>query len=362
MHREKGARSRRSRLSSITLTLLRSRPVSREDGPALTGRSSRALFRMYWSLLATAALLLSNLLGADPPQKPDRPNEDWNCIYLSKGELEAREPLVGETDEELTFTRQLVKLEWRPGDPIYLFTMIPKPVAKPPVILYLYTYPTETDRFLNERFCQQLTKNGFAAVGFASALTGHRYHDRPMKQWFVSELQESLGSTTHDVQMILDYLATRSDLDMTRVGMFGEGSGGAIAVLAAAADRRIRAIDLLNPWGDWPNWLAKSSVVPETERALFMKPEFLRSVANLDPVRWLPGLKIPIRLQYMNEGQTVPVDARARIEAAVPPQTLKVPSERALREYQRSSGANFLDWIHDQLLAIPERPIVSTRF
>src|SRR5215831_12197628 len=105
---------------------------------------------MNWSFLAAAALLLSNLLGADSPKKSDRPNEDWNSIYISKGELKAREPLVGETDEEPTFTRQLVEVAWRPADPIYLFVMIPKLVAKPPIILYLYTYPTETDRFLNE--------------------------------------------------------------------------------------------------------------------------------------------------------------------------------------------------------------------
>src|ERR1035441_1223230 len=51
--------------------------------------------------------------------------------------------------------------------------------------------------------------------------------------------QLSLALTVHDVQMVLNYLETRGDLDMSRVGMFGQGSGGAIAVLAAAADSRI---------------------------------------------------------------------------------------------------------------------------
>src|SRR5208282_4573863 len=49
----------------------------------------------------------------------------------------------------------------------------------PPVILYLYSYPFENDRFLNPEFGKFLTKNGFAAVGFASALTGQRYHPAP---------------------------------------------------------------------------------------------------------------------------------------------------------------------------------------
>src|ERR1700734_1539970 len=135
------------------------------------------------------------------------------------------------------------------GDPIDLYIIRPKGIAKAPLILYLYSYPSETDRFRNNEYCARLTKDGFAAIGFVSALTGQRYANRPMKEWFVSELQESLGSSVHDVQMILNYLSTRDDLDMSRVGMFGVGSGGTIAILAAAVDPRIKAIDVIDPWG-----------------------------------------------------------------------------------------------------------------
>jgi hypothetical protein len=54
--------------------------------------------------------------------------------------------------------------------------------------------------------CARVTRDGFAAIGFVSAFTGHRYQNRPMKQWFVSELPEALGSSVHDVQMILSPL------------------------------------------------------------------------------------------------------------------------------------------------------------
>jgi len=69
-----------------------------------------------------------------------------------------------------------------------------------------------------------------------------------MKEWFVSELQESLGKSAHDVQMVLNYLADRGDVDMGNVGVFGVGAGGTIAVMAASVDSRIKAIDLLDPW------------------------------------------------------------------------------------------------------------------
>jgi len=87
-----------------------------------------------------------------------------------------------------------------------------------------------------------------------------------MKQWFVSELQEALASSTHDVQMVLNYLDTRGDIDMEYIGVFGQGSGGSIAILAAAADPRISTLQLLDPWGDWPDWLKSSEAIPENER------------------------------------------------------------------------------------------------
>jgi hypothetical protein len=120
------------------------------------------------------------------------------------------------------------------------------------VILYLYGYPTDTDIFKNDDCDALVTRDGFAAVGFVSALTGHRYRNRPMKEWFLSELQESVATSAHDVQMVLNYLASRGDLDMNRVGMFAQGSGASIAILATAVDPRIKVLEALDPWGDWP--------------------------------------------------------------------------------------------------------------
>jgi hypothetical protein len=226
--------------------------------------------------------------------------EDWSSLSLANSDLIPERPLLGEKDEYPHFTRELWQVKWRQGDPIDLYVIRPKGVAKPPAILYLYSYPSETEIFRSDAYCANVTKGGFAAIGFVSALTGHRYTNRPMKEWFVSELQEALGSSVHDVQMILKYLSTRDDLDMSRVGMFGVGSGGTIAILAAASDPRIKTIDLIDPWGDWPDWMAKSSLIPERERPNYLKSEFLKKIASLDPVEWLPQLKSQrIRLQQV---------------------------------------------------------------
>src|SRR5215467_12652341 len=143
--------------------------------------------------------------------------EDWTTPDLGTSDLRPVGPVVLPLSDYTGYTVELIQVQWRFGDPLDLYVIKPKGVKKPPVILYLYGYPAGTDRFKDEAFQQKVTKNGFAAVGFVSALTGHRYHDRPMREWFVSELQESLAKSAHDVQLILNYLETRGDLDTSRL-------------------------------------------------------------------------------------------------------------------------------------------------
>jgi hypothetical protein len=205
---------------------------------------------------------------------------------------------------------------------------------------------------MNDDFCKFLAQGGFAAAGFVSALTGERYHDRPMKEWFVSELPEALGNSVSDVQMLLNYLATRGDVDVTRAGMFGEGSGAAIGILAAAVDPRIKVLDVVDPWGDWPDWFAKSTLVPEDERAVYMTPEFLKKAAPLDPVRWFGQVKIPVRLRYLSDLAVTPQIARERVVSAAPEQARIIPLKEAVAQY-KATKLKFFDWIKDQLRPAP---------
>jgi dienelactone hydrolase len=274
--------------------------------------------------------------------------EDWSSLQIGASKLEPLPPMVGGVDEQETFTRIMTRVQWRPGDPIDLWIFLPKGEAKPPVVLYLYD--GNDARFRDNNWARRATAGGVAAVAFVPALTGPRFHDRPMKQWFVSELQEALGSTVHDVKFILDYLASTGKFDMNRVGMFGEGRGGTIAILAAAADPRIKAVDALDPWGDWPDFLAKSPVVePDPAHADYVKPEFLKKVAPLDPVKWLPELKIPVRIQQTRDDDQTPMECKEAIKAAAPKQA-EVLRFAALRDLgTREGGGRLYEWIKDKL-------------
>jgi hypothetical protein len=314
------------------------------------------------ALLSLAPSSAAQLLPASPPIADPADTrftgvtEDWTTPTLSTSHLRPVPPLIAYTDDTHTgYTVQLIQLQWRWGDPLDVYLIKPTGVKNPPVILNLYGYPADTDPYKNEIFQKALIKDGFAAVGFVSALTGHRYHDRPLKQWFLSELQESLATSAHDVQMVLNYLTARGDLDMSRVGMFGQGSGATISILASAADPRIKVLDVLDPWGDWPTWLATSPFVPQDERQDYVKPEFLKKAAALETVEWLPKIQAKkFRFQQLLFETDTPKPVKEKLRASVPAGT-PVVLYKTLEEFKAAFPySTNLQWMEHELRSLPE--------
>jgi hypothetical protein len=286
------------------------------------------------------------------------PPENWESFSDLKTGLQPMASALVQHDEQPDFVREVVRVEWRFGDPIDLWISRPRVSGKTPVVLYLYNYTDTNARFRDNGWAKRATTDGFAAVGFVPALTQERFANRPMKQWFVSELPESLGSTVHDVQLILNYLAERGDIDMDHVGMLGMGAGATIAILSARADSRIKTIDLLDPWGDWPDWLKDSPVVPDEERPKYLTPEFLKSVAHFDPVAYLPDLMSQsIRLQQTMSDPLTPSAAKAKIADAAPHHVtlVRYNSPEELLKAWKSNGLS--GWIKQQMR--PQAPVGS---
>ena len=326
-----------------------------------------------WFLAVAVSVLLAFILPLacvgqkittiDPNAASSKSVEDLSKASLSSSQLHADPPELIEKADKKDFTREFVAVQWRPGDRIYLYVILPTKVKKPPVAIYIYGHPSDTDRFQDDGWCERTTSGGYAAVGLVPALTGQRYHDRPMKEWFVSELQEALGKSAHDVQMVLNYLAERGDVDMGNVGVFGAGAGGTIAVMAASVDSRIKAIDLLDPWGDWPVWMQNSAVIPDEERPAYVKPEFLKKVADFDPVKLLPGLKTPhIRLNQLTDDEAMPEESKKRLEAALPATADHHRFETSMAFYSEvASGGRVFDWLKLQIKATDPKVREATK-
>jgi pimeloyl-ACP methyl ester carboxylesterase len=298
----------------------------------------------------------------DSPEETAAPREeDWAKLPVDRRvmPLLADGLVMGKT-ETPAYTRELVRLQWRAADPIDLWVVKPRNVQKPRVVLYLYSFPSGIDRFRDDSWCLAATHDGLAAVGFVSALTAERFHGRPMREWFVRELQESMGSTAHDVQLIIDYFERRGDLSVDKVGMFGQGSGGAIAILAAAVDPRIQAVDLLNPWGDWPDWLKSSPVLSDSERSSYVTPEFLQKASTVEPIAYLPLLKDrALRVQQIMDYPNTPPAARDKIADAVPVAELVQYKDRAAHA-EAWKTAGLTGWLANQLKLEPRVQADST--
>lgn len=327
-------------------------------------RSSSAFIEMF--VLAVSAFILPPLAAAQfvpalPPIADPRDTrfvgvkEDWTSPSLSASSLRPVQTLRAYVDDRPGYTVELLQVQWRWGDPIDLYVIKPAGVKKPPVVLYLYGYPTDTDMFKDEEWQRAATKDGFAAVGFVSALTGHRYHDRPMKEWFLSELQECLATSAHDVQLVLNYLDARGDLDMSKVGMFAQGSGASIAILASAADPRIKVLDVMDPWGDWPTWMESSPFVPKEERPEYVKPEFLKKAGVLDPVVWLPKIQAQkFQLEQNDFDKITPRIAQEKVRAAVPTAAALVQYKTAKELDAASAASTNVGWIQQKLKTTAE--------
>jgi hypothetical protein len=288
--------------------------------------------------------------------------ENWGVLTDIKTGLEPHPPVVGPSDDEPEFVRDLIRLQWRENDPIDVWLILPKVAGKVPekvpVILYLYSFSDSDQRFRDNDWCKRATAEGYAAVGFVSALTDYRFTNRSLKKWFISELPEALGSTTHDVQLILNFLEQRGDIDTSHVGMFGLGSGATIAILAAAADPRISTLDVLDPWGDWPDWFAHSTVLPAEELPKYQSKEFQQSIATLDPMAYLPALKTPnVRLQQMMNEPVTPLPAKDRIASVASLRATVVKYQNAQDLYKSWQTAGLSGWIKQQLRPQPQKGI-----
>src|SRR5262249_18806743 len=167
-------------------------------------------------------------------------------------------------------------------------------------------------------------------------------------------------STVHDVQLVLNYLATRGDMDTDNVGMFGMGSGASIAILAASVDPRIKTLDLLDPWGDWPDWLKESPTVPSDEREKYLTPAFLKSIAMLDPRDYLSQLRTPnVPLQQNQTDPATPNLATEKIAGASSVRATRVrcSDQRDLLKAWQVTGLS--GWLKEQMRAEKKVNVVA---
>jgi len=102
-------------------------------------------------------------------------------------------------------------------------------------------------------------------------------------------------------------------------------------------------------------WLAKSPVLQEdSSHTDFTSTEFLKKVAPLDPVKWLPTLtSTRVRIQQVKENDTTPGACQEALRKAAPKQAEIVDFDHVNQLASSEGGGRLFSWIKDELKRLP---------
>lgn len=177
-------------------------------------------------------------------------------------------PRVVETKEFPTYTRETVLFQSRPNMTVFGYLLLPKDFETPgPVILCLHGHGRGVDEIVGIQedgamrtayggyqndFALQCVAHGHAALAIEQFGFGHRRDGAAHQRGGGSSScqpaagaafllgQTMVGWRVYDAMRSLDYLSTRPEIDMNRVGVMGISGGGTTTFFSAAIDERFK--------------------------------------------------------------------------------------------------------------------------
>lgn len=158
----------------------------------------------------------------------------------------AREDVAAVSSRRVTISRANDEPVRVPGNGFSLAGTLSRPVASaatrlPAVVLVGGSGPTDRDELVFGIPVIGQIANALADAGFIVV----RYDKRGVGQSGGRAESASLADFAEDLRAVVKKLGERKDVDPKRIAVAGHSEGGAIALMAAAADKRIAAVALL---------------------------------------------------------------------------------------------------------------------
>lgn len=224
----------------------------------------RKLERGHLSVLFAlpALLLLAGVLAAEEttPMIAEPIGEEAYQALAQFFEYDRGVPLdarVVGTKKTETYVREKIVFSGADGERVPGYLAVPVSGTEPhPIVLLLHGFTDSKEGWWEDDSYGKggLVSSGLLEKGFSVLTLDARKHGERLwrndykSPWGMIEegrwidYRDLLMDTVIDYRRALDYLATRADIDTSRVGVLGYSSGGTMPMQLAAVDDRIRVV------------------------------------------------------------------------------------------------------------------------
>jgi len=212
-----------------------------------------------------------------------------------------------------------------------------------PAILFVHWYgppePTSNrTQFIPDAI--ELAKSGAISLLIDTPWSRPEYFkERTRETDYASSVQQ-----VKDLRRALDVLLSLSEVDPERVAFVGHDFGAMYGALAVASDPRVKAFVFMAGTQSFSDWFLYGQ--PKLEGA--ERQKFVDELAPLDPVRYLPKVRMPILLQFADDDEHVSKQrADAIAAAAKEPKSMRVYSAR--HELNEEATHDRIAWLKKEL-------------
>jgi dienelactone hydrolase len=189
-----------------------------------------------------------------------------------------------------------VKTPHENNNTVHCEYFLPKRGDKAPAVIVLHILGGDFN--LSRLFCAGLADKGVAALFLKMPYYGPRRQPGTKRRMISTDPAETVEGMTQavlDIRRATAFLATRSEVDPKRLGIFGISLGGITGALAATAEPRLGSGCFLLAGGDLAQVALDAKNLERVRREIEFEigdeQTFRETLAAIDPVRYAANAK-----------------------------------------------------------------------
>lgn len=214
---------------------------------------TRLRYLITASLLSLQATVLFAQVPAYPPT--EQVAKDFKAL-LQRPLVDAKPSFTVTATDSMQVEKGSIYTEATEKMPVVIYKPVIKGQSKFPVVIFLHGTAGNKDADYVKAVLMPLVKRGIMAVSIDARYHGERipggahgsreYVEAAYQAFKTNDAQHHaypfLYDTSYDLQRLIDYLVTRTDVNADRIGMGGISMGGMETYMAAAVDPRIKVV------------------------------------------------------------------------------------------------------------------------